>query len=119
MKIGIVTDDGTTVSSHFGLARHYLVVEAEDGVVKGRELRQKPFNQAVPGVARHLGMGGPHLLSGAGDCEALVARGMGRPMYENIRRAGSKPYLTKMARIDDVVRAYLAGHLDDHPDVLH
>lgn len=121
MNIGIVTDDGTTVSQHFGMAKHYLVVRIEDGLVKGRETRPKASHQPERGV-RHRHDEGPlhgEMLSGVRDCEALVARGMGRPMYQAVVQAGIKPYVTSITGVDEVVRAYIDGTLDDLTDRLH
>ena len=36
MKIAAVTDDGKTISAHFGRARYYVVVTVEDGKVTER-----------------------------------------------------------------------------------
>ena len=41
MKIAFVTDDGMTITQHFGRAGKYLVVEIEDGKEISRELRDK------------------------------------------------------------------------------
>jgi predicted Fe-Mo cluster-binding NifX family protein len=41
VKIAIATDDGRTVSMHFGRAAHYAVLTVENGVVTARELRDK------------------------------------------------------------------------------
>jgi predicted Fe-Mo cluster-binding NifX family protein len=41
MKIAVVTDDGKTISMHFGRAAHYLVFTVEDGKIAERELRDK------------------------------------------------------------------------------
>jgi predicted Fe-Mo cluster-binding NifX family protein len=41
MKIAAVTDDGKTISAHFGRARAYVVVTVEDGKATERELRSK------------------------------------------------------------------------------
>ena len=121
MKIGIATDDGTSVSPHFGMAKHYLVVEVEDGAIKGKDLRSKMSHQPERRAAHHHDEGPLHdeMLWGVRDCEALVARGMGRPMHDAIVQAGIKPYLTRMARVDDVVRAYVDGTLDSAPERLH
>ena len=122
MKIGIVSDDGTSVSPHFGMAQNYLVVDIEDGKVKGRVLRPKMFHRPEPGKPHHAGheqSSHGEMLSGVRDCEALVARGMGKPMYDSILQAGIRPYLTRLSTVDEVVRAYVEGRLDDHPDGLH
>ncbi len=41
MKIALITDDGKSISQHFGRAPYYLVVTLEDGKEVNRELRPK------------------------------------------------------------------------------
>jgi predicted Fe-Mo cluster-binding NifX family protein len=40
-------------------------------------------------------------------------------MYLAIRDAGMRAYITQIHEADEAVRAFLAGHLDDHPELLH
>ena len=128
MKVGVVTDDGRTVSAHFGMATQYLVFQIEDGEIKGRETRPKASHshsdreQADAGSVRqeegeHHGHG--EMLSNVRDCEALIARGMGRPMYESILRLGIKPCVTDIASAEEAVGAYIKGSLDNQATRLH
>lgn len=128
MKIGVVTDDGRTISPHFGMAKFYLVFEVEDGVVKGKEMRPKAWHSH--GGVEPTGGGGMHhggneqsahgeMLSNIRDCEALIARGMGRPMYESILEIGIKPYVTEFAVAEEAVSAYVKGTLDNQTRKLH
>ena len=41
MKIAAITDDGQTISQHFGRAPYYVVVTVEDGKVVQHEQREK------------------------------------------------------------------------------
>ena len=41
MKIAAITDDGKTISQHFGRAPYYMVISIEEGSVVGMELRDK------------------------------------------------------------------------------
>jgi predicted Fe-Mo cluster-binding NifX family protein len=41
VKIAAVTDDGKTISMHFGRARYYSVITVEDGKVVSQEMREK------------------------------------------------------------------------------
>ncbi len=121
MKIGVATDDGKTVSPHFGMAKFYLVFEMEDGTIKGKEMRPKTRHHhgrehgdtgaAIKEGEEHHGHA--EMLSNVNDCEALVARGMGPPMYNSILQMGIRPYLTRIAVVEDVARAYINGTLDD------
>jgi predicted Fe-Mo cluster-binding NifX family protein len=41
MKIAVVSDDGKTISRHFGRAQYYVVFTVEDGEITGSEQRDK------------------------------------------------------------------------------
>ena len=41
MKVAAITDDGKTISQHFGRAPYYLVVTLDNGKIVARELRDK------------------------------------------------------------------------------
>ena len=123
MKAAVVSDDLQNVSAHFGMARHYLVYDIEDGVVKGKEVRDKLGH----GMGEHHhGQGGASesrlhddMLSNISDCEAIIAGGMGGPMYASIRAAGMKPFITRIRAADEAVKALADGTLDNHVELLH
>jgi len=41
MKIAFITDDGKTISRHFGRAAHYLVVELAENQILKREISER------------------------------------------------------------------------------
>ena len=122
MKVGVVTNDGRTVTPHFGMARFYVVFEIEGGAIKGKELRKKAWHMHQGGGGAEISFGHEgggerpgheDMLSNVRDCEALISRGMGRPMYAAILQTGIKPYVTKIAIAEDAVAAYVNGTLDN------
>lgn len=133
MKIAAVSDDGVTISQHFGRAPFYVVVTVEEGRVTGREVREKMGHAHFAGEHHHGHGPDPRghgfdpaaqsrharMIAAITDCEILLARGMGAGAYESLRQAGIRPVLTDIARIDDAVQAYLEGRLEDHPERLH
>ena len=46
MKIAAISEDGTTISQHFGRAPYYLVITVEDGKVVSKEKRDKEIGRA-------------------------------------------------------------------------
>ena len=105
------------------MAQHYLVYDIEGGVVRGREVRDKAGHG--PGEHHH-GQGATaesrlhdSMLSGVSDCEAIISGGMGRPMFESIRAAGMKAFITRIRNADDAVKAFADGSLDNHLEFLH
>jgi predicted Fe-Mo cluster-binding NifX family protein len=132
MKIAAITDDGKTISQHFGRAQQYLVATVEDGQVVQRELRPKighaqladqPHAADVPGQPHGMDPAShdKHMLmaQAISDCQVLLCRGMGMGAYQSMQIAGIIPVLTDIADIDQAVKAYLDGQLVDHVDRLH
>lgn len=131
-KIAAITDDGKTISQHFGRAAYYLVVTVEDGKIVQRELRDKlghvhfvnlPHAEEQPGQmhgmdpvshSKHLQM-----AEAISDCEALLCRGMGMGAYESMKAVGIRPVVTDIAEIDDAVMAYIGGYIVDQVERLH
>jgi predicted Fe-Mo cluster-binding NifX family protein len=132
MKIAAITDDGKTISQHFGRAQYYLVATVENGEIVDRELRNKlghaqfasdPHAADVPGQPhgmdpasqdRHIQMAQTIL-----DCKALLCRGMGMGAYESMKVAGIQPVVTDIASIDEAVMAYIEGKIVDRVERLH
>jgi len=123
MKIAAITEDGTTLSQHFGRAPYYVVVTAEDGEVMGKETRDKPgHNSFAPhqphsaheeghgfgakAQSRHASMAEP-----IADCQVLIAGGMGWGAYENLKSRGIEAIVTDIKTIDEAVKLYLEGKL--------
>jgi predicted Fe-Mo cluster-binding NifX family protein len=112
MKIAAVTDNGTTISSHFGKASEYIVAIVEDGNVIRQERRNKlPLSADIDPHA--------HAVTVISDCDIVLARGMGRAMYDALQQANIRPILTKVAPITTAVTACIEGRLKDHPELVH
>jgi predicted Fe-Mo cluster-binding NifX family protein len=131
MRIAAITDDGQTISQHFGRAAHYLVVTVEDGKIIDRQLRDKLGHGHFSGMPHVEQPGQPHGLDAAShnkhlqmaeaitDCEALLCRGMGMGAYESMKVRGIRPIVTDIASIDEAVMAYANGQITDHTENLH
>jgi predicted Fe-Mo cluster-binding NifX family protein len=140
MKIAIVTDDGKTISAHFGRARYYTVLTIEDGRVVGQEMREKHAHQGHHGShGEHAGAAGQGgagisfqeppqtpftdthtaMLEPIQDCQIAVARGMGNGMFQRLHEAGIDPVLTDARDVEEVARLHLRGELVHRPERLH
>ena len=131
MKIAVVTDDGKTISAHFGRAAYFAVITVEDGRVVGQEMRSKPSHdghhhhqgaaeiQLVDAGASQPGDLHGRMAAAIPDCEVVISRGMGNGAYAGFRDAGVRAVLTDVREIDEAIRQYLSGELTDHPERLH
>ncbi|MBI3739998.1 MAG: dinitrogenase iron-molybdenum cofactor biosynthesis protein [Chloroflexi bacterium] len=132
MKIAFATDDGKTISAHFGRASHYMVVTIEQGQPVQREMRDKlshthfenePHGTHEPGQPhgfdpasqdRHVRM-----VEAIRDCEAMLCQGMGLGAYESLRTANIRPIVTDISDIEQAVTAFIKGDIVDHTEKLH
>jgi predicted Fe-Mo cluster-binding NifX family protein len=132
MKIAAITDDGKTISQHFGRAPYYLVVTVENGQIVSREMRDKlghahfandPHEEDKPGQPHGFGPAAQNrhvqMAQAIADCQVLLCGGMGRGAYESMRTRGIKPVVTDITLIDEAVQAYAAGRIVDQTDRLH
>jgi predicted Fe-Mo cluster-binding NifX family protein len=134
MKIAAVSEDGVTISQHFGRAPFYVVVTVEEDKIVSREQRDKlghahfanePHAGAHGGEAHRHGFdpAAQHrhaqMAAAIADCQVLLARGMGAGAHQSLAQAGIRPIITDIATIDEAVQAYLAGNIEDHTERLH
>ena len=133
MKIAAITDDGKTISQHFGRASHYLVVTIENGKILSREMRDKLGHAQfeAEGHEHEEDASGRHgygpvaedrhgrMAQAITDCEALLCRGMGVGAYESMKAHNIRPVVTDISDIDEASLAYASGQIVDHVEALH
>jgi len=131
MKIALITDDGKTISQHFGRAPYYMVLTIEEGQIVNRELRSKLGHNQFSSQHPTEEHGPEHGLDDAShnkhvsmaeaiaDCQAILCGGMGRGAYDSMRRLNIQPVVTDLRDIDAAAQAYIDGKLIDHTERLH
>ncbi len=125
--IAIATDDGATVSSHFGRACFYEVLNFSAGKVTKRERREKAGHHSFgPAESEHGDYNGEAheqrhqtMVSPVLDCQAVIVRGMGQGAVEHLRRSNLLPVLTGLHTIDEVIEAVAADSMDNDPRRIH
>ena len=130
MKIAVVSDDGQTISQHFGRAQQYVVVTIEAGQVEKRETRDKFGHMHFEGEHgheedrdHHHGPEAEHrhsqMIEPIADCEALIAGGMGGGAMQSLLSSNIRPILTDIQSVDDAVKAYVEGRLENLAERVH
>ncbi len=123
MKIALVTDDGKTVSAHFGHARYLSMITMENGEVISTELIERSLGGENKHHEHGQGCGGSggfrtKFLPLQG-CDLLVARGMGTSAMSNAQSLGVEVILTDLKTIDDVLSALADESLAHNPRRVH
>jgi predicted Fe-Mo cluster-binding NifX family protein len=125
--IAIATEDGVTVSSHFGRAPFYEVLSLSNGKVIKRERREKTghlsFVHTEGEQGHHHGEAADQrhqtMVSPIMDCKALIVRGIGQGAVEHVRQANIQPILTSEHTIDEVLSAIASDTLESDPRRIH
>jgi predicted Fe-Mo cluster-binding NifX family protein len=107
MRIAVVSDDGNTISAHFGRARYYEVFEVEEGQIRSQETREKPGHHTF------------HQEHGQDHYDEHREHTHGDGAYLHMQQAGIKPVVTDIEGIQEAVGAYIDGTLIDHTEHLH
>jgi predicted Fe-Mo cluster-binding NifX family protein len=118
MKIAVASDDGTTIASHFGKTRGFVIFDVEDGKVTGRDYVQNTFTghaRGLSGADHSADRHGP-ILQALSGCQAVISHGMGRRIYDDLRTARIQAFIVKETDADEAVRLFLQDRLQDHPD---
>ena len=134
MKIAVITEDGQTISQHFGRAPYYQVFTVENGTIMGKELRDKVGHRQFAqedhehasendprghGFGAHSDSKHVRMIETIQDCEVIIVRGMGRGAYVAMEQAGIRPFVTELGNAEDAVKAYIGGNLANHTERLH
>ena len=133
IKIAAVSDDGQTISQHFGRAQYYTVLTIENGQIIAREQREKMSHNHFAGEHHEGEETDPrghgfapaeqdrHFLMAEAirDCQFLLARGMGSGAYYSMEQVGIHPVITTIASIDEAALEAAAGTIVDHKEKLH
>jgi len=134
MKIAAVSEDGVTISQHFGRAPFYVVLTIENGQIVARERRDKMGHAQFAGESHEAAHGEDprghgfdpaaqnrhaRMAAAIADCQILLTRGMGAGAYESMKQAGIRPIVTDVAHIEAAALAAARGELTDHAERLH
>ena len=132
MKIAAISDDGNTISQHFGRASLYVVVTVEEGKMVSKETRAKsghhtftahPPPDLAPGERHGYDAGSQvkhsSMAETISDCQVLLVGGMGWGAYESMKSYNIEPIVTDVESIDQAVQLYIAGELTNLMERLH
>ncbi len=121
-KIAITTDDGETISSHFGQAKYFQIITLDGNRKTASEMREKATHQHGQGHD-HDEPGAVHpgqaMVETIRDCQVLITGGMGEPALNRAHSVGLQVILTGEKHIEKAVEAYQKGLLTSDERRIH
>jgi predicted Fe-Mo cluster-binding NifX family protein len=119
MKVAVASNDGKTISSHFGRTRGFVIFEVEGREIKGQEYRPNTFTGharglegASHGIDRHI-----PIINALSDCKVVISHGMGMRIYSDLKEAGIEVFITEETDVKKALDLYLSGGLIDRPEM--
>jgi predicted Fe-Mo cluster-binding NifX family protein len=119
LRIAVPTDDGVSISQHFGQASYFKVILIENSQVSSSEMRAKASHQHGAHAHAEGTHPGQQMVETISDCQVLICGGMGTPVYDRAVAIGLKVFLTRLPSIDAAVQAYISGTLEHEPQRIH
>ena len=116
MRIALPTNDGTSISEHFGRSAAFLIFEIENGQIKAREMKTNGAHHAQGACDQHSTASKAHshagILAAIKGCEIVICAGMGSRAAEALKAGGvTQIVVTKAGPAEEIVSAFLAGKL--------
>lgn len=116
MRIAVPTDDGVTLSEHFGRSTAFLIFELENGQITKRETRPNGACHAEGDGGCQHGGGEGHSHTGIATalagCDVVLCGGMGWRAAEALKATGISPVpVSASGSAEELVTAYAAGSL--------
>ena len=118
MKIGIASDDQVNITQHFGRTRGFVIAEVGGDKIISKGYRENTFSQHMKSGGHTQEHGHSHtaILDALVDCDIVLAGGMGRRIYDDLRSANIQSVITEEKTVDEAIAAFINGALVDNPE---
>jgi predicted Fe-Mo cluster-binding NifX family protein len=120
-RIAIPSDDEIHVAPHTGRCRGFAVYDLAEGKATKVEYRLNTYTQHHlshgAGEQHQHGHGHSHagILSGLGDCQAMIAFGMGRRLVDDLYANNFRVFLADTEEVEAAALRLAAGQLQEIP----
>ena len=133
MRVAVATNDGQSISSHFGRSTYFAIYEISGGAIVHKEMRQNTFTRHLSDAHRHEhhhehhshqpghGHGDGHhgVVRGLSDCQVVISHGMGRRAVDDLTSAGMDIYVTGETDVEKAVQAWIGSSLTTDERRIH
>ncbi len=117
MRVAVASQDGVSISAHFGRCACFIIFDVEDGKALLRESRQNAHSVDAEGNCHTPGhCDQPHghdgIVQALHDCQAALCYGIGWRAADELRQNGIQPVIVDRKRSpEEAVSLYVQGKL--------
>jgi len=121
MKIAIPSHDEINVFNHFGRTPGFIIAETKNGKIISKNYILNDFTghareEHLQEVKHHEHKSHDRIFQAMNDVEVVIARGMGRRLYDDFQKKKISVFITTESFIDNALEQFLKGTLDNNPD---
>ena len=120
VRIAIPTNDGINISGHFGRTKGFRIISIENNNIIKDELKNNTFTGHAQGQHNqnngHQSHSHDGILSALAGCDTVIANGMGRKLYNDLKNASLSVFITKEKQIAQAMDLFLNGELDNNEE---
>lgn len=118
MKVAIPSDDQSTIAAHFGRTGGFLVYDVADGAAGFEGYRPVDVpHDTCSCVADERPMRHQRVLDALAGCSAVIARGMGAQMYDDLLACGIEVTLTDVRDARAAADLFAGRALPESPEL--
>lgn len=133
-KLAFITNDGNTISQHFGRAPYYRILTIEEQQITNSEIREKMGHHNFASQHDHDHQhepGQPHGFDPASrdkhflmaevikDCDILFCGGMGLGARKHMEENGIQVIMTEIGNIEEALNQWINGTIIDRSERAH
>lgn len=117
MKIAVPSNDGLSVSEHFGRSAFFMIFETDKEKIVGEEIRRNNHTPHALGECDHgQNSHGHHSHSAMvrvlADCAVVLCRGIGWRASEDLKKGAIEPFiLDRPFTVREAVSHFISGKL--------
>jgi predicted Fe-Mo cluster-binding NifX family protein len=118
MKIAVATEDGISISAHFGRSAGFIIFDIDKGMANKLEQRDNIFTAHSQGRCGHGHETGEHhshdaIADALKDCQAVICHGMGQRAFVDMQAKGIKAVIvSEDLTAEAAAQKYAKGDLD-------
>ncbi|TWU44317.1 Dinitrogenase iron-molybdenum cofactor [Novipirellula aureliae] len=124
MKIAVASNDGVSISQHFGRSKCFIVFDVQNKNVENETVRSNTHTAHAKGECDgHHNHEHNHehshadIAAALSDCTAVLCYGMGWRAAEALRDSGTEPFVIDgQITPREAVEQYVTGHLKPASD---
>ncbi len=128
MKIAIPSNDSVNITGHFGRTKGFVICEIDNNKVIKKDYVENTFTGHAKGLHSegehghhehehgHHGHSHAGIFNAIGDCQTVIAGGMGRRLYDEFEQKNIKVFVTRETNIDNALNLFLNNELDNNSE---